>query len=86
MRYPEHELSIINMLYSLKKKKFTLSPYLLIRATSPEPPLSSVPKVAVVGRFKEITRNELSRIREMLAPVGSVRLYIDLWLVFVPHF
>ena len=48
----KHKFSTINM-YSLKKKNKTviLHPYLSITTTSPQRPLSSVPKVAVVERF-----------------------------------
>ena len=46
----KHKFSTINMLYSLKKIVI-LHPYLPITATSPQRPLSSVPKVAVVERF-----------------------------------
>ena len=35
-----------------KKKKCHITPHLPITATSPQRPLSSVPKVAVVERFK----------------------------------
>ena len=38
-------------MYSLKKKIVILHPYLPIMATSPQRPLSSLPKVAVVDRF-----------------------------------
>ena len=48
MGYSKNEPSTINMLYSLQN---TLHPYLPITATSPQRPLSSVPKVAVVESF-----------------------------------
>ena len=47
----KHELSTINMLYSLKKKWSYYTRYLSITATSPQRLLSSVPKVTVVERF-----------------------------------
>ena len=50
MRNSKHELSTINMLYSLKQIVI-LHSSLSITATSPQRPLSSVPKVAVVERF-----------------------------------
>ena len=46
----DHELSTVNMLYSLKKIVILL-PYLPITATSLQWSLSSVPKVAVLERF-----------------------------------
>ena len=46
----DHELSTVNMLYSLKKIVILL-PYLPITATSLQWSLSSVPKVAVLDRF-----------------------------------
>ena len=56
MGYRKHERSTINMLYTPppKKKKH---PYLAITATSPQRPLSSVLKVAVVERFDCISIN-----------------------------
>ena len=50
MRYSKHERSTISMLYSLKK--------IVIMATSPQWPLSSVPKVAVVESFDCIKINK----------------------------
>ena len=43
-------LSLTNMLYSLQKIVI-LHPYLPMTTTSPQWPLSSIPKVAVVERF-----------------------------------
>ena len=51
MGYSKYELNTINMLYSLKEFLIFLHPYLPITATSPQRPISSVPKVAVVERF-----------------------------------
>ena len=52
----KHELSAINMLYALKNNWVPLPPYLPITATSPQQPLSSVPKGAVVKRFNGILK------------------------------
>ena len=51
MGYCKHKLSTIKMLYSLKNQIAILHPCLPIMATSPQCQLSSVPKVAIVGRF-----------------------------------
>ena len=50
MEFSKHEISTINMLYSLKKSAI-LHPYLLITATFPQRLLSSFPKGAVVEMF-----------------------------------
>ena len=47
--YSQHELSTVNMLYSLRKNCH-ITP-LPLTATSPQQPLSSVPKLAVMGTF-----------------------------------
>ena len=47
------------MFYSLKNKSAILHFYLPIRATYPQRPLSSVPKVAVVKRFNCISAKDL---------------------------
>ena len=49
MGYNKHELSTINMLYSLKTICY-ITPLLPMTATSPQRPLSSVPKVVIVER------------------------------------
>ena len=49
MGYSKHELSTINMLYSLKIICH-ITPLLPMTATSPQRPLSSVPKVVIVER------------------------------------
>ena len=54
----DHELSTINMLYSLKKFVILL-PYLPITATSLQWSLSSVPKVAVLERFDCTSRSDV---------------------------
>ena len=51
MGYSKQESSTINMLYPHKKNLSYDSPYLPTMATSPERPLSSAPKVAIVERF-----------------------------------
>ena len=50
MEFSKHEISTINMLYSLKKSAI-LHPYLLITVTFPQRLLSSFPKGAVVEMF-----------------------------------
>ena len=50
MEFSKHEISTINMLYSLKKSAI-LHPYLLITAIFPQRLLSSFPKGAVVEMF-----------------------------------
>ena len=50
MGYSKHELSTIDMSYSLKKSVI-LHPYLPVTASSPQRPLSFVPKATVLERF-----------------------------------
>ena len=50
MGYGKHELDTINVFYSPKKLSY-YTPSHNTPCTSPQPPLSSFPKVAVVERF-----------------------------------
>ena len=55
----KHELSTINMLYPMKKFLILLHPYLPITASSPQRPIVSVPKEAVVEMFDCIMNRKL---------------------------
>ena len=73
MGYSKHELSVVNMLHSLKNI-ITLHPYLAITATALQNGhFPSVPKVAVVERFNCIYYIDTSVLLENIPLVKFIK-------------